>query len=92
MRKTAVEHAEDRPNILARIVAIFGSQNRFCRAIGIATSQPPAWKKFGYIPAEYALDIHDLKLRDEWGPITCIDVLEEHRRVRRELIRNAGRD
>jgi len=83
---------ENAPGILARLVAISGSQSALGRALGLAPSYVTNWKHTGYIPTDYALDIHDLKLRDEYGTITAMDVLIEQRNVRRRLLREAGID
>lgn len=90
MTKTAVKHAAPAPKTLDRIVAILGSQGALARALDVKPNYPTKWKHLGYIPTEWAIEIHELRLRDEWGPITAMDVLEEYRRVRRSMILEAG--
>lgn len=76
-----------RPVLLERLRAVFGSYGKFCAAIGVTDNYPPKWKHSGYIPERWALDIHRLNVRDQWGQITAMTVLYEAEEVRLRKIR-----
>lgn len=79
-----------RPGILIRMAAIFGNKNRFRKALGVADNAPVKWGRLGFIPTEWALSIHRLKARDEYGLITAMDVLTEAEAVKQKRLRDAG--
>ena len=90
MAKSAEISLQIRPGILIRMAAIFGSANRFGKVLKIADSQPCQWKAIGYIPEVWALRIHRLRARDEYGLITAMDVLTEAEAVKQKRLRDAG--
>jgi hypothetical protein len=82
-------NGNDSPRLLERLRSIYGSYGKFCRAIGVPDSYPNKWKRTGYIPEQWALDIHRLAVRDSEGQITAMTVLYEAEEARMRMIREA---
>lgn len=78
------------PSILDRLRIALGSQNATARALGVSENYPTRWRKEGFIPESYALDVGELKISDEYGRITAMDVLVEAREMRRLRLGNSG--
>ncbi|MGE0289507.1 MAG: hypothetical protein AB7I42_25960 [Bradyrhizobium sp.] len=76
-----------RPCLLERLRSIFGSLGKLCRTLGVPDSYPVKWRKCEHIPERWALDIHRLQVRDQWGQITAMTVLYEAEEVRLRKMR-----
>ena len=79
-----------RPSVIVRLIAVLGSQARICDSLRVPDAYPCRWLAAGFIPADWALDVHDLRLKDGWGRITAMDVLEDARDVQRKRFLDAG--
>jgi hypothetical protein len=75
------------PAVIDRLRDIYGSYGKVCKALGVADSYPPTWRKSGCIPERWALDVHRLNVGDRWGHITAMTVLYECEDVRLRKIR-----
>lgn len=86
------KNTESEP-LIERLFVAAGGQTRLARKLGVADNYGTAWKKAGYIPEQWALDIEHLRLKDGQGQdITAYTVLYEAARVRRERIAEALRE
>jgi len=72
------------PPIIERLVKHFGSGSALCRALGRTPNFATAWRRDGFIPETWALDIERLEVVDKWGEITAYDVLLDAEKVRRK--------
>lgn len=83
----------EEPELLDRIIQHFGSIYALEATLGVARSVVRKWRERGYfIPADYALDIHELGIEDRWGKITAMTVLYAARRGRIRRLRERGLD
>lgn len=80
------------PPLLVRLCAALGSGYKLCERLGVPDNYPTKWRKAGYIPEQWALDIEQLRVKDSYGDITAYTVLYEAARVRRERIAEALRE
>lgn len=72
------------PSVVERLVQHFGSGAALCRALGRRDHFAVAWRREGFIPETWALDIERLEVVDKWGEITAYDVLLDAEKVRRK--------
>jgi len=79
-----------RPPLLERLKTIHGSAGKLCKALSCPDSYPQKWRSCGYIPERWALDIHRLNVRDQWGQITAMTVLYEAEEARLAMIRKVA--
>lgn len=70
------------PVVVERLRAALGSYAKVAEALGANRNYVTRWRDGGCIPEQWALDVHRLKVTDEWGAITYWEVLLEAERVR----------
>lgn len=86
------ETRSQKPVLLERLKLIHGSAGKLCKALSCPDSYPRKWTSCGYIPERWALDIHRLNVRDQWGQITAMTVLYEAEEARLAMIRKAAEE
>lgn len=74
------------PKVIDRLRGHFGSFPKVAAALGVSTPYTTHWRREGFIPESWALEIEALGVRDAWGEITVYDVLYEAAAVRRERV------
>lgn len=84
------ESKQKKPPLVERLAAVFGSGGKLCKAMHVPDNYPTKWKQGGYIPERWALDIHRLNVRDQWGQITAMTVLYEAEEARLAMIRKVA--
>lgn len=80
----------EKPVLLERLREIHGSYGKLCKALSCPDNYPMNWRRAGYIPERWALDIHRLNVRDQWGQITAMTVLYEAEEARLAMIRKVA--
>ncbi len=70
------------PAVIERLRAALGNDARVAAALGTNRNYVSRWREAGCIPERWALDVHRLRLVDEWGQITYWEALIEAERVR----------
>lgn len=59
-----------KPNVLERLRAMYGNYAKIAAALGANRYYVSRWRDAGCIPERWALNVHRLRLVDEWCPIT----------------------
>lgn len=72
------------PLVVERLVHHFGSGAAMCRALGVTPNFATGWRREGFLPELWALEVERLNVVDEWGRITAYEVLLEAEAVRRK--------
>lgn len=90
MNVKSQQNLAQKPSLMERLRTIYGSYGAYARALGVTDAYPQKWKQAGYIPERWALDVHRLNARDEWGQITAMTVLYEAEAARLRMIRKAA--
>lgn len=70
------------PAVVDRLHAALGNDARVAAALRTNRNYVSRWRDAGHIPERWALDVHRLRLTDEWGSITYWDVLLEAEQAR----------
>lgn len=69
--------SEQIPPVVERLRAALGSYAKIADALGANRNYVTRWRDAGCIPERWALDVHRMKVSDEWGAITYWEVLIE---------------
>jgi len=83
---------ENKPPVVDRLRAALGSDARAAEALGANRNYMQRWRQAGYIPERWALDIHRLRIKDEWGPLDYWEVLIEAEKWRSRMMAEAQSD
>lgn len=90
--RTAGMRVKAVPNVLTRLVSYFGSKYALAKQLEVDKTNVRRWSQDGFIGEVWALDIHDLRVKDGYGTITAMTVLLEARegRIRRAEERSSS--
>lgn len=77
-----VSHSANLAPVLERLKAALGSYGRVAAALAVEANYLTRWRKLGYIPEIWALDVEGLNVTDAHGRIDSRAVLVEARAAR----------
>ena len=71
------------PRVIHRLKELLETFAAIASALGVPRNYVTRFRRQGFINEVWALDVRELKLRDQFGPITAYDILLETREARR---------
>lgn len=92
MLSTMLNRQNLQTNLLERLKTHYGSYAQVAVALGVADNYPSRWRRAGFIPEAYALDIEALRVSDRFGVIDAMDVLRAARDARKAALEMAEQE